>query len=409
MKRRTMTLILVFLAIPFFGQTGSSSSPATSPAPTSGPSASPSPKPSSAPRTSIPANIDLSLTTGDLRIEQVLDGGYYLYIRKKPGIQSVLLTESTRDPNMKLDSYALRNPKYHAENGDEKRIILGKVITDKDLYGRYSLIDSTPMADPVFGQAFRIFIPYVVIFGNPESRYGELQVLDGTYLSIRAFAFPYGEYTSSDSYRDNPFTISVTQAPLEGPPEGNYMADTVKAFKELADASKGKVSYSKGEADLLRSLDELLKSLPNETMDLILCLDATQSMENDAPFLRDKLVPLLKQNAVRFPKIRFGVVQYRDYLEEFLYKITPFQEDFSVVQNAIDRYRPAGGRDIPEAVYEALYAGLSEFSWQSKQRLIVLVGDAPPHPIPRGTVSFDMVERKSAELGVIINPIILPQ
>ncbi len=37
----------------------------------------------------------LAILPGDLRIEAREDGGYDLYIRKKPGIGSVLLTESS--------------------------------------------------------------------------------------------------------------------------------------------------------------------------------------------------------------------------------------------------------------------------------------------------------------------------
>ena len=51
---------------------------------------------------------DLSIDREDLKIELRADGGFHLFIRKKPDISSVLLTETTRDPAMRSDNYAYR-------------------------------------------------------------------------------------------------------------------------------------------------------------------------------------------------------------------------------------------------------------------------------------------------------------
>jgi len=40
--------------------------------------------------------------------------------------------------------------------------------------------------------------------------------------------------------------------------------------------------------------------------------------------------------------------------------------------------------------------------------MIVLIGDAPPHPLPRGTVDRALVEATAARLGVEMDAIILP-
>ena len=155
---------------------------------------------------------DLSVSPEDLRIEQGADGGYHLYIRRSGDIQSVLLTESTADPDSKLAVYALRNPEYHPENGDEKRLLNGEFLDPSN--GLYSIIDSTPEEHDELGPTFHLFIPYVVTFGYPWSRGGEIQVLDGTYLNIRAFAEPFSDY--SGGFRDNPFVLRVTQRSRKG-------------------------------------------------------------------------------------------------------------------------------------------------------------------------------------------------
>ena len=357
----------------------------------------------------LPASIlfaqDLSIGPDDLRIEQSLEGGYNLWIRRKPGIKSVLLTESTEDPERKAASYALRAPEYNSYNGDEKRMLNGEFLETGE--GLYSLIDSTPEPDEEFGSAFRIFIPYIVIYGYSWSREGEILVVDGTYLSVRAFGAEYADY--SGGFRDNPFILQVTQKPMEGPPEGNYMEDTVKTYTEIAEEGGGRAIYCRGEDDLLNALGDVLDEVESGSLDLVLALDTTASMENDIPWLKRELVPLLKDQTEGYSHFRFGMVLYRDYHEDYLTRVRPFQNDLSGVQGVINRTTVFGGRDIPEAVYEALYEGVHAFPWMAEDRKLILIGDAPPHERPRGRVTKEMVYEDAGTLGVEITTIILPQ
>jgi len=93
----------------------------------------------------------------DVRIEARDDGGYNLYVREKPEIASVLLTESTKDPAMKADNFAYRATEYNEVNGNEKRMLNGRALPSAGKL--YSLISSTPLPDAAFGRAFRILIP----------------------------------------------------------------------------------------------------------------------------------------------------------------------------------------------------------------------------------------------------------
>ena len=338
---------------------------------------------------------ELIITPEELIIEQSLDGGYDLWIAARAGLGSVLLTESTEDPERDTASYAFRNPDYHRANGDEKRLLNGEVLVERQ---GHSLIDSTPEAHPVLGPAFRIFIPYIIRYGYPWSRSGEIQVLDGTYLSIRAFEKPYADYEGA--FRDNPFILRVVQRPFEGPPEGNYMDETVAAYSEISEVGNGAMIYSRGEDDILEKIASIIDASPGRSMDLVLALDTTQSMENDIPHLRQSLVPLLEEKANGYDEFRVGVVLYKDYGEEYVTDAYPFQVNgIGTVQRILDRIRVFGGRDIPEAVYEALDTGVRGYSWSADRRLIILVGDAPPHPRPRGKVTREAVYGAAASAG----------
>ena len=345
---------------------------------------------------------DLTFAAGDLRIEQRVDGGFHLFIRYKPDIGSVLLTESTRDPLFRAENYAYRAAEWNAVNGDEIRVINGYPIASERRI--YSLIDSTPEWHPDLGWAYHIYIPYIIHYGYEGGRNGEVYVVDGTYLNIRAFYYSYGDYRGP--FQDNPFVLKVTQRPLPGPPEGNYMRDTIDAFTEIAGEN---VVYSTGPADLVEKIKGILEKERDKTADIVICLDTTGSMRDDIAAVRLKMIPMLRELTARFPAFRIGMVLYKDYHEEYITKEIPFTGDFSVFQRNLNAIKVGGGRDIPEAVYEALYAGVRQFPWEAEARIMILIGDAPPHPRPRGKITKEMVNQAAADQNVKVHAIILPQ
>ncbi|GAB6390757.1 MAG: VWA domain-containing protein [Treponematales bacterium] len=348
---------------------------------------------------------NLTLSGDDLRIEQRPDGGFHLFIRRKPGLYSVLLTESTRDPEFQEDNYAFRAAEWNAVNGDEIRVLDGVPIPKER--GIYSLIDSTPEPHPELGEAFHLYLPYLLNFGYENTRHGEIYVVDGAYLNIRAFALPYADYRGG--FRDNPFILRVNQKPFEGPPEANFMKDTEESFAEIARQGAGSLVYSRGPEDLVDKIRETIAQEAPKSLDLVLCLDTTASMKDDIDAVRTALVPMLSGIADDFQDFRIGMVLYKDYQEEYLTKVIPFTRDFAEFQRALDAIRVRGGRDTPEAVYEALYDGAVRFEWEGDVNMMTLIGDAPPHKRQRGKVSKEMVDSAVAERGIKVHAIILPQ
>jgi Mg-chelatase subunit ChlD len=328
--------------------------------------------------------------------------GYHLKIRKKPGIASVMLTESTESQTRRPATYAYQTSVYNPINGNEKRVLDGKELQPGN---RYFLIDSTAEPDPEFGEAFHIFIPYVMEYGYPWGRHGEVQVLDGTYLSIRAFSKPYADYTGA--FQDNPFTLRIIQRPLEGVKIDNIMPSAAESYREIAE--EGEALESPGQKDMIDKIASIFDKQDAKALDFVLVLDTTQSMHDDIPYLRDLLVPMIRGYVDRFESFRVGLVVYRDYNEEYLNRVFPFTEDLALLQRLINGVRVAGGRDIPEAVHEALDAAIRGYDWQAENRIIVLVGDAPPHPRPRGRVTEESVKLAAKEKNIKLYTIILPQ
>jgi len=348
---------------------------------------------------------DLSLATGDLLLELRADGGYHLFVRKKPDISSVLLTETTRDPTLRMDNYAYRAGNWNSINGDEIRLLNGVPISRESRI--YSLISSTVINHPVLGQAFHIYIPYILYYGYPPGRHGEVYLTDGTFLNVRTFALPYADYRGS--FMDNPFQLEAKQEPPPGPVTDRYIPEAFEAFKDIAEKGGGDLLEVKTIYDIIELLRNVLEKEKGKTLDLVICLDTTNSMRKYIDEVRRALIPMLQEMLGGFPSFRIGMVRFKDYNETYLTRVIPFTSDFRRFQNDLNAIRVHGGGDIPEAVFEALYDGATKFTWQAEAKIMILIGDGPPHPTQRGRISKAMVDSAVAERGLTVHAMILPQ
>ncbi|MCL2804536.1 MAG: hypothetical protein FWD26_01170 [Treponema sp.] len=348
---------------------------------------------------------DLSINTGDLLLELRADGGYHLFIRKKPDIASVLLTETTRDPTLQADNYAYRAGEWNPINGDEIRLLNGVPIPGESRI--YSLVSSTVVNHPVLGQAFHIYIPYVLYYGYPQGRHGEVYLTDGTFLNIRTFVLPYADYRGA--FRDNPFTLEAKQEPPPGPPLGRYIRETVESFTDITKTGGGDLILVDDTDDVVNLIKTALERERGKTLDIVICLDTTNSMRKYIDPVRVKLIPMLREILNGFPSFRIGMVLFKDYYDVYLTRVIPFTNDFTRFQRDLNAIRVGGGGDIPEAVYEALYDGATKFSWEADAKVMILIGDAPPHPRPRGRITKAMVDSAVAQRGLKVHAFVLPQ
>ena len=386
----------------------------------------------------------LRITAGNVRlVRDEKNGGYHLYVKKLPNVNSILLTETTKDPEGKSDSYAYRAQEYNSINGDEIRYLDGKKLESEG--AKYSLVDSTPENTSFFGPAFHIYIPETIVYGYEWSRNGQVKIGKGTFINIRSFEKPYADYTGD--YMDSPFmfdlkvTKRVVKKPTPKPapkvqpkpdpepinePEPVDEPETVltddynpvasEKFKEFSDD----IIYSKGPETIIEDIRGLLDDIEDkDNLDLVFAIDATGSMKNDLDKLKTDMYPLLTELFGNTPGARVGLLFYRDYGDTFKYmdlpvKVFPFTSNFTSFSKNLNSIRIYGkeGGDIPEAVYEAMYASCEFYSWRNTaQKKIILIGDAEPHPTPRGIgrYSKDYVMAVSDKKNIKIHSILLPQ
>ena len=294
------------------------------------------------------------------------------------------MTETTKDPQNRLDNFAYRDFQYNSINGDEKRILNGKEL---DTRGKrlYSLIDSSPEKDTPLGEAFHIWVPYIICYGYEWDRHGEVQVLDGTFFNIRAFEKPYADYTGS--FSDNPFVLRVTQKSIKEVHDPAFSEPAAASFSELARLSGNKLIYSENVDGIMPSIEVILTPKKHKKLDVVFVIDATESMKDDIKKVRELLAASLKKVLPKYDSYRIGLVLYKDYYDDFLTKTaTDFTSDIDRFSAALRSFSVFGGRDIPEAVYEGIDAGL-DLEWRTDadtDRKLILIGDAPPPTRPQG-------------------------
>ena len=386
-------------------------------------------------------NSSLLISKDDIRIEggsgKFKDSeGWHLFIRKRPGVESVMLTETTKDPTGNMDNYAYRALEYNSVNGDEIRYLNGKRLSSE--MAKFSLIDSTAEKDEQFGLAFHIFIPSTIAYGYQWSRHGTIKIDKGTFINIRAFSKKYGDYTGN--FYDNPFMFDLgapVKKPVPAPtpvPEPAPLPDAIEepvvltddynpvaanAFSDIAEFNGGTLCYSRGPDTLVDDImDSLARISPKQKVDVIFAIDTTGSMKDDVQKLREDWIPRLIASLKDYGNLRIGLLLYRDYGDTYRlmglpvkrFEFTDKIEVFTKNLNNFVIYGNEGG-DIPEAVYEALYASLAFYKWRiDATRKIILIGDAEPHPTPRGTGKYskELVAQTAKAKGVVIDAIIVP-
>ncbi len=119
-------------------------------------------------------------------------------------------------------------------------------------------------------------------------------------------------------------------------------------------------------------------------LDVAIVIDTTGSMQRTIDQSRDALEEIVAMLSGIAPKFRIGLVHYRDMGDmgggaRMLEALTP---NVKKVKARLAKMRAGGGGDIPERVEKGLEIALGrEMRWKrSANKVIILIGDAPPHP-----------------------------
>lgn len=144
-----------------------------------------------------------------------------------------------------------------------------------------------------------------------------------------------------------------------------------------------------------------LEEAYRKPIDLGVALDCTASMSGEIAQAQGGVEDLMQFVGSASPGMRLAIVGYRDEGDDWKTKWWDFTADRKEAREHLWDLSADGGGDEPELVHEALKVAYGQFAWRqgpSVQRVMVLIGDAPPHP------GFEQrcvdMAKKAKELGI---------
>jgi Mg-chelatase subunit ChlD len=121
-----------------------------------------------------------------------------------------------------------------------------------------------------------------------------------------------------------------------------------------------------------------------DTLEMVFVLDTTGSMGGLIEGAKQRIWGIINEVMQRpsKPRVRVGLVAYRDNGDEYVTKILPITEDLDKAYTTLMDYQANGGGDTPENVRKALAEGVKNAGWSPSKnglaQIVFLVGDAPP-------------------------------
>jgi len=124
-------------------------------------------------------------------------------------------------------------------------------------------------------------------------------------------------------------------------------------------------------------------------LDVSLLVDSTGSMTPVVRWVQRDVAKLMRAFYLISQEPRLAIIFYRDHGDDYVVKPFPFTSNADALARAVRTIDAEGGGDKPEAVYEAIALALTKQKWSSghyARRIVVIVGDAPPHPEMRSKI-----------------------
>ncbi|MEW6435010.1 MAG: vWA domain-containing protein [Myxococcota bacterium] len=144
-------------------------------------------------------------------------------------------------------------------------------------------------------------------------------------------------------------------------------------------------------------------------LEVAFVLDTTGSMGGLLEGAKQKIWSIASRMATGkpTPRIRVGLVAYRDRTDEYVTQTFDLSDDLDAVYQHLRAFQAGGGGDTPEHVGKGLADAVEKMSWTTEgpvARMIFLVGDAPSQHYRDG---FDAATwaKKAIEKGIVVNTI----
>jgi Mg-chelatase subunit ChlD len=146
-------------------------------------------------------------------------------------------------------------------------------------------------------------------------------------------------------------------------------------------------------------------------LEMVFVLDTTGSMGGLIEGAKQKIWSIVNDvmKTPQHPKVKIGLVAYRDHGDAYVTKVLPLTDDLDKVYSTLMEYQAAGGGDTPEDVRQALADGVHKAGWSPRgpqvAQIMFLVGDAPPHDDYSQEPDTLTSTGEAVKAGIIVNAI----
>ncbi len=312
---------------------------------------------------------------------------------------------------------ASREPASKEKRSKDKRNGAGKLssIEDGGADGHSGGKSPSGMAEGVSGlkagfaddnRQFNYFIDFLRKYGS-NARHIPMDVSERITLRLKDSAgnsVPNAEVRifdgrnavfSGKSYSDGTFPFFPSEF---GRPAEKYRAEVAygKVRKEV-----DVMRYGHREIDIVLSVQRA--AIQRVPLDILFIFDTTGSMGEEINRLK-RTIELIYLNLTALPsrpRVRFGMVLYKDRNDEYVTRVIPLTDNLEAFQAELNRLNASGGGDLPEDMQSALRDAMNEISWDPAGiRLCFMVTDAPPHLDYGQRYDYRSAVRDARKLGI---------
>jgi hypothetical protein len=158
---------------------------------------------------------------------------------------------------------------------------------------------------------------------------------------------------------------------------------TENSFGLLADLTGGYYSTTPSADSLTDVIIALIDSFATEGADVMFLIDKTASMVDDIAAVQLGLTSII---AALPSNCRLGLASYGDLVADSVwgwggndwYDFEDLTLNHADIQVLVNSLTTTGGGVIPESVFDGLYRTIDNTSWQAGNKLLIVIGDAPP-------------------------------
>ena len=174
-------------------------------------------------------------------------------------------------------------------------------------------------------------------------------------------------------------------------------------------AEKNDIAQSPGE--ITSTENPPSETTSQKTLEMVFVIDTTGSMGGLIEGAKQKVWSIINDvmQQKNRPRVKVGLVAYRDNGDAYVTQITTISEDLDKVYSTLMDFRAEGGGDGPENVRRALADGLEKVGWAKQNsntaQILFLVGDAPPHDDYVQEPDVLVTTAKAINQNIVVNTI----